>query len=786
MLSATKTRRPVQATGLPSALGVILFLLISPLCTAAPPSLSHLTAGQAGMDAATLDHIDQAVAEALRREKMPGCVVVIGRRNGIVFHRAYGKKQLKPTPLPMTTDTVFDMASITKPLATALSIMQLVEQEKVQLDKRVAHYLPGFAANGKQDVTVRQLLTHQGGLIPDNALSDYDDGQEEAFRRIDALKTYVDPGTRFVYTDVGFIVLARIVEKVTGQDIHEYSHEHIFGPLGMTETGFLPAPPLQQRAAPTEQREGKWIQGEVHDPRAFALGGVAGHAGLFSTGEDLARMAIALLSGGQSGESRILDSTTLKQMTRPIKTSTGLRGLGWDIRSGYSSNRGDIFSDQAFGHGGFTGTTFWVDPGLDLFVVFLSNRVHPDGNGSVNALAGRIGTIAAASIRQPARPPTVSATRPVLAGIDVLERAEFRQLRGQRVGLITNQTGRNLSGMSTVEVLHKSPHVDLVALFSPEHGLEGKLELARIADSRDNQSGLKVFSLYGKTRVPTAESLEGIDTLIFDVQDIGTRFYTFVSTMGNCMRAAAEHNVRFVVLDRPNPIGGIAVQGPVLDAGSESFVGFHTLPVRHGMTVGELARMFNSELKLKLNLEVIHVQGWRREDMFDKTGRLWLDPSPNMRSLTQALLYPGIGLLETTNISVGRGTDTPFERIGAPWIDGRQLAAELNRAGLQGVRFLPIEFTPDASKFKEQGCGGVYIQVTSRDDFQPLRLGLQLAVSLRRLYPDDWDTASLNRLLSSETTQAAILAGKSVDDIQAGYRRQLQEFKQRRRRYLLY
>ena len=786
MMPVTKTRRPVRATGLPSALGIILFLLIGPLCTAAPPSLSHLAAGQAGMDAATLDHIDQAVAEALRREKMPGCVVVIGRRNGIVFHRAYGKKQLKPTPLPMTTDTVFDMASITKPLATALSIMQLVEQEKVQLDKRVAHYLSGFAANGKQDVTVRQLLTHQGGLIPDNALSDYDDGQEEAFRRIDALKTYVDPGTRFVYTDVGFIVLARIVEKVTGQDIHEYSHEPIFGPLGMTETGFLPAPPLQQRAAPTEQREGKWIQGEVHDPRAFALGGVAGHAGLFSTGEDLARMAIALLSGGQSGESRILGATTLKQMTRPIRTSTGLRGLGWDVRSGYSSNRGDIFSDQAFGHGGFTGTTFWVDPGLDLFVVFLSNRVHPDGNGSVNALAGRIGTIAAASIRQPARPSTVSATRPVLAGIDVLERAEFRQLRGQRVGLITNQTGRNLSGMSTVEVLHKSPHLDLVALFSPEHGLEGKLELARIADSRDNQSGLKVFSLYGKARVPTAESLEGIDTLIFDVQDIGTRFYTFVSTMGNCMRAAAEHNVRFVVLDRPNPIGGIAVQGPVLDAGSESFVGFHTLPVRHGMTVGELARMFNSELKLKLDLEVIRVQGWRREDMFDKTGRLWLDPSPNMRSLTQALLYPGIGLLETTNISVGRGTDTPFERIGAPWIDGRQLAAELNRAGLQGVRFLPIEFTPDASKFKEQECGGVYIQVTSRDDFQPLRLGLQLAVSLRRLYPDDWDTASLNRLLSSETTQAAILAGKSVDDIQAGYRRQLQEFKQRRRRYLLY
>jgi uncharacterized protein YbbC (DUF1343 family) len=316
--------------------------------------------------------------------------------------------------------------------------------------------------------------------------------------------------------------------------------------------------------------------------------------------------------------------------------------------------------------------------------------------------------------------------------------------------------------------------------------LEGKLEAARIADTRDAATGLPVHSLYGETRTPTAESLSGIDTLVFDIQDIGTRFYTYISTMGNAMRAAAEHDIRFVVLDRPNPINGVDVDGPVLDAGAESFVGFHTLPVRHGMTAGELARMFNAELRLGLKLDVVRMQNWRRSSFFDATGLPWVNPSPNMRSLTEALLYPGIGLLETTNLSVGRGTDTPFEVIGAPWLDGVLLARELNSAGLAGVRFVPLAFTPDASVFSGEKCGGVNIMITDHSTFRPLRTGFEIARRLRRLYPETWQANAYSRLLGNKKTLQAILEGKTIEEIETAYRSDLASFLNRRAQFLLY
>jgi uncharacterized protein YbbC (DUF1343 family) len=323
-------------------------------------------------------------------------------------------------------------------------------------------------------------------------------------------------------------------------------------------------------------------------------------------------------------------------------------------------------------------------------------------------------------------------------------------------------------------------------LFSPEHGLAGKLDIPKIADGTDTSTGLQVFSLYGETRVPTADSLQNVDTLVFDIQDIGTRFYTYISTMGIAMRAAAEHNVRFVVLDRVNPIGGDKVAGPVLDDGSESFVGFHRIPVRHGMTAGELASMFQRELQLSVDLQVIPVRNWTRECMFDQTALTWVNPSPNMRSLTQALIYPGIGLLETTNISVGRGTDTPFEIIGAPWMNGRELATRLNNSGLPGVRFVPIEFTPQSSKHQGKTCSGVNLIVTNRTLFQPIRTGLQVAVCLRELHTNDWDTASLNRLLSHKATRDAILNQEPVSEMAAAWQEELDDFIRRRREFLLY
>jgi uncharacterized protein YbbC (DUF1343 family) len=700
----------------------------------------------------------------------------------------------------MTVDTVFDMASITKPVATATSIMILLEKGKIKLGQRVTDWIPEFGQNEKDNITIFDLLTHQSGLLPDNPLRDYEDGPEAALQRICQLTLQAPTGTRFIYSDVNYILLGEIVRRASGRPLDQFAREEIFLPLGMHDTMFRPDEARRERAAPTEQRDGRWMQGEVHDPRAWRLGGVAGHAGLFSTAEDLAIYAQMMLERGQYGNVRVLSPATVATMTRgyrilggqrstqegvPFNPPIFLRGLGWDKRSGYSINRGELFTESAFGHGGFTGTVLWIDPGLDLFFIFLSNRVHPDGKGLVNPLAGRIATVVAASIRD-GDPSAAPPPGEVLTGIDVLVRDGFRALAGRNIGLITNPTGRTRDGRRTVDVLHQAPGVQLVALFSPEHGWEGQLDVSRIDDTRDAATGLKVYSLYGATRRPTAAMLEGIDTLVFDIQDIGTRYYTYVSTMGEAMRAAAEHGRRFVVLDRPNPLGGLAVRGPLLDAGKESFVAFHRLPVQHGMTAGELARMFQDELKLKLDLEVIACEGWRRQDAWDATGLTWINPSPNMRSLTQAFLYPGVGLLETTNLSVGRGTDTPFQRIGAPWLDGPKLASALNARQIPGVRLVPVEFTPTSSKFAQQRCGGIEILVVDRAKLDPLRLGLEIAVALRRLYPDTWQAEGYQRLLGNDRVWSALLAGQSADVLYQLAAEGMTDFLRRRQKFLLY
>jgi uncharacterized protein YbbC (DUF1343 family) len=397
----------------------------------------------------------------------------------------------------------------------------------------------------------------------------------------------------------------------------------------------------------------------------------------------------------------------------------------------------------------------------------------------------RIAQFAAVAMLLPIAP--AAGQRPAArTGIDVLARDGFTALRGRQVGLITNHTGVAADGATTVELLQRALGARLVVLFSPEHGIAGKLDREGIGDSRDPASGLRIYSLYGATRRPTREQLRDIDTLVFDIQDIGARFYTYISTLGEALVAASEHRLRFVVLDRPNPIGGATVGGPVLDQGKESFVGWHRIAVRHGMTVGELARMFAAERKLKVDLHIVKCEGWKRSDRFDATGLAWIDPSPNMRSLSAALLYPGVGLLETTNISVGRGTRTPFEIVGAPWIDGRRWAAELATEKLDGVTFVPVVFTPQASKFQGEKCGGVRIFLTNWDRFDPIRCGWGLAGTLRRLYPRDWDTTGYGRLLGSEKVLLAVRAGRSINEIERLYQDELAEFKKRREAFLLY
>jgi uncharacterized protein YbbC (DUF1343 family)/CubicO group peptidase (beta-lactamase class C family) len=776
-----------------------MIVLAAATCAAAAEPPSRMSWESAGMDEAMEGRIGRLAEKAIERGDMPGCVILVGRRAGIVFDKAYGNRTIEREKVPMTVDTVFDMASLTKPVATATSVMLLVERGQLRLQDRVAKFFPEFAAKGKENVTVEQLLIHSAGLIPDNALADYEDGWESAKPKICELDPLAEPGTRFKYSDVGFILLGKIIEDVSGRPVNEFAKEEVFEKLGMTETGYLPPDELKRRAAPTEKRDGEWLAGIVHDPRAAKMDGVAGHAGLFSTARDMAIYATMMLNRGRIGESRLLSEASVEEMIRSRNIRGQRRALGWDSQTDYSRNRGELMSRRAFGHGGFTGTAMWIDPELDLYVIFLSNRLHPDGKGEVNDLAGRIGTIACAAIRGAAGGRlVVEATTPkwhklsqkgtnqVQLGIDVLVENGFEPLEGKRVGLITNHTGMDSRGRSTADLLHEARNVKLVALFGPEHGIRGTFDHDGIPDTIDEATGVPVYSLYGETRKPTKKHLANIDTLVFDIQDVGARFYTYTSTMGLAMEAAAEAGIEFVVLDRPNPIGGEIVEGPLLDAGRESFVGYHTIPVRHGMTIGELAGMFAKERSLDVALTVLKIKGWRRNQYLFDTGLRWVNPSPNMRSLEAALLYPGIGLLETTNVSVGRGTDTPFEVMGAPWIDEQKLAVAVNAANPPGVRVVPIRFTPTSSKFAGEECGGLNFVITDWEDFRSFELGLVVAHALRKLHRDDWEAESYTRLLGNEEVHRRLLEGDDAESILKSLEARLSQFRARRAPFELY
>jgi uncharacterized protein YbbC (DUF1343 family) len=765
-----------------------------PAAPAIPDAAVDAPAAQASTSPLPEAAIDAAVAEQIAAQNLPGAVVVIGRKSGVLFRKAYGDREVAPERAPMTLDTLFDLASLTKPIATATSVMALVEKGAIGLDDRLAKYIgndyPGCNRPEFRAITLRHLLLHVAGLPADTPKDDFAHGRAEALRRICAVKLRGVPGTVSMYSDLGFILLEEVVRRVTSRELPAFAEEAIFAPLGMHDTEFMPSDALKTRAAWTENVDGVWRVGVVHDPRAYLLGGVAGHAGLFSTGDDLAIYARAILGGGEVDGKRILSAETVAQMIAPYDVPGAVRALGWNVSSSW---RGQGLSPIAIGHFGYTGTAIWIDPDKDLFVIVLTNRVHPDGKGDSKPLVVRINTLAAEALRPAAGRVETCAQPPgtpsaVLAGIDVLRDEGFERLRGRRVGLITNATGRASDGTPTVDLLQTAPGVTLVALFTPEHGLDASAN-GGVADGRDERTGLPVYSLYQGTRgslAPTADSLAGIDTLVFDVQDVGTRFYTYGSTMRRAMGVARERGLRFVVLDRPDPIDGVDVAGPVSEPTGSSFVNYHSMPVRHGMTMGELATFLNADDHLGAALSIVTMRGWRRETYGDETGVPWVNPSPNLRSVTEALLYPALGLLEATNLSVGRGTDAPFERVGAPWIDGAALAAALAGDALSGVTFAPETFTPRSDRYAGQSCNGLHVAVSDRARFEPVRTGLAIARELRRLYPRAWEFAKLDRLLVSQAAVNAIDAGLPIDAVVDTYRVELAAFMTKREKYLLY
>ncbi len=770
----------------------------------------------AGLSAERLARIDRAVQESISKHELPGAVVLVGRRGKVVFRRAYGNRALLPSIEPMTVDTVFDVASLTKTVATATSVMILIEQGKLRLADPVVRFIPEFASGGgeRDKVTVEHLLTHRAGFPADDALELYTGTREEIFARKYRQPLKSSPGSEFVYSDVGYEVLGEVVRQVSGKPLDEFAAERIFRPLGMKGTGFNPLTPRplpggegegrggaprrdRTRFAPTEQREGRWIRGEVHDPRAYALGGVAGHAGLFSSAEDLAKFCRMILAGGKRGHVRVLSPLAVEAMTRPrIYGDEEIRGLAFDISTGYSKLRGDLFPAGSFGHTGFTGTSLWIDPSSETYVVFLSNRLHPEGKGDVGRLRAIVSNIVAAAITEDVRPKArmlaariPKPSREVSAGIDVLVRDSFRAIAGKTVGLVTNGSGRTREGRSTIEVLRspaaKKAGVELVRLFSPEHGIRIDANTL-VKDDIDPSTNLPIHSLYGETKRPGQEDLAGLDAILFDIQDIGTRFYTYLTTLGYVIEETAKSKLPVIVLDRPNPIGGELVEGPLADSDKLSFTAYHAIPVRPGMTIGELALLFNAERSIGADVKVIKMRGWSRDLWYDQTGLEWINPSPNMRSLAAAALYPGIGLLESTNLSVGRGTETPFEVIGAPWLDGRRLSEILAGRAIAGVRFSPFHFTPNASVYGDQRCGGIRINVVDREALHSVSLGIEIAVALRDLYPTDWDHKNFNRLLANEAVLQRLQRGDSTPAIVASWQEELEQFRQRRAKYLLY
>jgi len=748
--------------------------------------------------------LDAILNQAVRDNRLPGAVLIVGHQGRILHRKAYGFRSLAPQREGMTVDTVFDVASLTKVIATTPVLMKLFEAGKIRINDRVTEYLPEFQG-GKTDITLRHLMTHFSGLRPDLDLEADWSGYQTGIRMALAEKCTVPPGTVFAYSDINFILLGEIAQRLSADSLAVRAHADVFAPLGMSESMFQPPASWHARIAPTENVKGRILRGVVHDPTARRMGGIAGHAGLFMTADDLARFAEMMLGRGQYGGVRLFNPLTVEKFTTPQSPANQpvLRGLGWDIDSPLSGNRGELFPIGSYGHTGFTGTSLWIDPLSETYVILLANSVHPSIRPSISSERGRIGTVVASAlgvstpgvivtgynetIAGPGLHRVVARNATALTGLDVLVSQNFEPLAGRRVGLITNHTGVDRQGRRNVDLM-LAGGIKVAALLSPEHGITGADDREDVASNTDAATGLRVWSLYSAAgRRPSAEMLEGLDALVFDIQDIGARFYTYMTTMAYCLEAAAAHSIPFFVLDRPNPITGVHVEGPVLDPDLVAFVTYLPLPLRHGMTAGELGRLFNARKPIGAALHVIAMRDWQPGDWFDATGLPWIDPSPNMRSLNAALLYPGVAMIEASrNYSVGRGTDAPFEQIGADWIRGPELAAFLNGRFIPGLRTYPTHFRPASGNFSGRTVEGVRFVITDREAFDSERLGLEVASALGHLYPSRIALEDNRWLIGNRRTIEMLVAGEDPARIQQAGQDALEAFLKLREEHLLY
>jgi uncharacterized protein YbbC (DUF1343 family)/CubicO group peptidase (beta-lactamase class C family)/beta-glucosidase-like glycosyl hydrolase len=864
-------RLPVSLPGV-AAVGAGLQLPARPMTleVAAPETV--------GFRPDAMAEVDRLLEEFVAAGAFPGAVVAVGKSGKLVHLRAFGRHSYDAEAPAVTVDTRYDLASLTKVIATTTAAMILVDSGRLDLDAPVQAFLPRFVGPGKELVTVRHLLTHSSGidwwaplyeqvgdLAPEAA-------HAAALEIIQAKPLVAAPGEKTLYSDLGILLLGEIIERVTAEPFESYVSRRVLRPLGMTKTGYRPAPEILAEVAPTEL-DSTWrhrpVHGEVHDENAASLGGVAPHAGLFGTAPDLARFAQMLLNGGVLEHRRLVSRAAVDLFTRRAEVVEGSsRALGWDTKSPTGSSAGSLFSDRSFGHTGFTGTSIWIDPERDLFVILLTNRVHPtrdniqirqvrpaiadavvrglegdrgpgtgeQGSGTrdqglqVSGIGYRVSGTGAGTVSPTAEPPAPNAQHPTLnpsppadpesripdpsspvgatspsvpgpgspvpgpslqTGLDRVATGEIDLLRGKRLGVIVHPASVTADGRHALDVF-RDAGLDVVRIFSPEHGLRGTAAAGeKVADGFDETTGLPVVSLYGASRKPTREQLADLDLLVYDLQDAGVRFYTYVSTLILALEAAADADIGVVVLDRPNPLGGDLVTGPVAAPREQvpsSFVNLAPGPLVHGLTMGEMARLAAARMPQPPHVEVVAMQGWRRSMRWVDTGQVWIPPSPNLRSSMAALLYPGTALLEATNLSEGRGTEAPFQLIGAPWLD--PAALELDLPGLAGN---PVAFTPTASpgtgtpKHDGQLCHGLRLEVARPEAFDPYRLGLELLAQLRSQPGFAWARdGALTWLLGTAAPFAALEAGTPVAQILAADREDHLRWRRERRPFLLY
>ncbi|RQP27046.1 exo-beta-N-acetylmuramidase NamZ domain-containing protein [Burkholderia ubonensis] len=743
--------------------------------------------------------IDAAIAAEIADHHLAGAVVLVGDADGMRDRVARGLRTTGPATEPMTADTVFDLASLTKAVATATAVMQLAERGKLALDAPAARYWPAFGAHDKDGITIRQLLAHTSGLPAGVSSARALRTRAAVLVDVAGMSPLAPPGARVIYSDINYVALGEIVARVSGKPLDAWCATHVFAPLRMRDTQFRPGVRVASRIAPTSLREDR---ARVSDPIAATLGGVSGNAGLFSTADDLARFARMLLQGGTLDGRRILRPESVAALATPatLDARGDARTAGWSLQPPLVANRYRLPAAGALAHLGYTGTGLWIDFVSRRFVVVLTSRLYPDAKGDAQPLRSEVLGIVSSrappmsgvqiASRVPAMAPAVArdtrlpaSSGPVLAGIDVLASSSFAAVAGKRIGLVTNRSGFDRTGQRTIDLLAQVPGARLTAIFAPEHGLDADLDTT-FGDTLDARTHVVVHSLYGDRRRIAPAALSDVDVLVFDLQDAGVRFFTYIATLGYTLEAAAAAHLPVVVLDRPDPLGADTIGGPVSDPELTSFTNYYPLPLVHGMTVGELAKLFNARLRIGADLTVVSMQHYRRSMRFEDTGLGRVPPSPNLRDAAALSLYPDLGLVEGADVSVGRGTATPFGVIGAPWIDARALADDL-RAMHVNATFIPTRFVPTEGTYRGALCEGVRI-ARLPGTWQPGAVGLALALALHRRYPERFRIDAIQASVGSQAVADMLRDERPLDEIERVVDAQNAAFARERGAFLLY